>query len=326
MIKLSPSHGLFFVFFAVLLVSGTLSAQTREQGPWWPHPIWGGKDQAGGSNWITPEKVLKSLSLIEKGKVYELGFPYYRGMPLLGQRTYSMIIPGTPTGGPYSGTDMVYNDDFLCTEIGQIGTQFDGPGHIGKRMKMEDGTVKDVFYNGYTLDEMKSPYEFRKLGVENVKPYITRGILIDIAGYKGVDTLPDGYAVTIEDVRKTLEKQKIDERNITPGDAILFNFGWWRVIGNAEKYKSFNWPGIDAEVVKWLIEKKASMIGSDSSGDPPKQAGVHHELIMKNGIFNLEFMTFEELLADKVYEFLFIFTPLRFKGATGSPGRPIAIH
>ncbi len=34
-------------------------------------------------------------------------------------------------------------------------------------------------------------------------------------------------------------------------------------------------------------------------------------------------MNFNELLADSVYEFLFIFTPLRLKGATGSPGRPI---
>ena len=78
------------------------------------------------------------------------------------------------------------------------------------------------------------------------------------------------------------------------------------MIENEEKYLSFNWPGIDAEVVQWLIEKKASMIGSDASGDPPNQRGVHSELIMKNGIFNLEFMTFEELLADEVHEFLFI--------------------
>ena len=50
------------------------------------------------------------------------------------------------------------------------------------------------------------------------------------------------------------------------------------------------------------------------------------EVLMKNGIFNLEFMTFDELLTDEVHEFAFIFTPTRFKGATGSPGRPIAIH
>jgi kynurenine formamidase len=46
---------------------------------------------------------------------------------------------------------------------------------------------------------------------------------------------------------------------------------------------------------------------------------------MENGIFNLELMNFKTLLPEKQYKFLFLFTPLRLKGATGSPGRPLAI-
>jgi kynurenine formamidase len=53
---------------------------------------------------------------------------------------------------------------------------------------------------------------------------------------------------------------------------------------------------------------------------------VHEEVTLKNGIFNLEWMRFGDLLADRAYEFLFVFTPLRLKGATGSPGRPLAIR
>ncbi len=75
------------------------------------------------------------------------------------------------------------------------------------------------------------------------------------------------------------------------------------------------------------------MVGGDSWGtevypnpDPDLVFPVHQELMMKNGIFNLENMQFDELVADGVNEFLFIFTPTRFKGATGSPGRPIAIR
>jgi len=49
-------------------------------------------------------------------------------------------------------------------------------------------------------------------------------------------------------------------------------------------------------------------------------------LTLKNGIPNLEFMDLEELAADNIYEFMFVFTPLRIKGATGSPGRPLAIR
>ena len=67
------------------------------------------------------------------------------------------------------------------------------------------------------------------------------------------------------------------------------------------------------------------MVGSDIATDDPS-AEVHHELTLKNGIFNLENMNFESVLADEVYEFLFVFTPLRLKGATGSPARPLAIR
>ena len=74
----------------------TAVSQTRDEGPWWPHPIWGAEDQAGGSNWITPAKILESMKLVTTGKVYELGQVYERGMPVFGDRTYSFFIPGSP--------------------------------------------------------------------------------------------------------------------------------------------------------------------------------------------------------------------------------------
>lgn len=317
---------------ALVLVSSLIFAQTREKGPWWPNPIWGADDQAGGSNWITPAKVLEATKLVKTGKTYELGHIYERGMPLFGQRTYSMFIPGSPTGGPFGKNNLVAHDEFLCTEIGQVGTQFDGPGHIGMRMKMADGTVKDVFYNGFTVDEMRGPYGLEKLGVQNVKPIITRGILIDIAGYKGVETLPQDYEVILADVQRALQQQGMSEDDIREGDALFFNYGWSKLWREPEKYNT-NPPGIGLEVARWIVEKKASMIGSDQwttevwrNPDPELINPVHQELITKNGIFNLENMHFEELIEDGIYEFLFIFTPIRFKGATGSPGRPLAIR
>jgi hypothetical protein len=82
-----------------------------------------------------------------------------------------------------------------------------------------------------------------------------------------------------------------------------------------------------------IVDRRPSMAGSDSSGlevtpNPDRQLifPVHQELITKNGVWNLENLHFEELLAERAYEFLFVFTPVRFKGATGSPGRPLAIR
>ncbi len=321
------SHRLAISCVCLLTIASMVSSalgQTRDEGPWWPHPEWGPDDQAGASNRIIPEKILEAVSLVRTGKVYELGHVYERGMPLVGERTYAMFMPDMPTGGPFGDQSLVWNDEFLCTEIGQVGTQFDGPGHIGRRMTMADESTVDVYYNGFTSDEIESPYGLRKLGVENVKPFITRGILIDVAGYKGVETLPNGYMVTLADVQGALARQGLGDADIRVGDALLFNFGWWRLWTDAESFNS-NWPGIGKDVAEWILERRASMVGSDAATDQAAFA-VHHDLMLLNGVFNLEFMAFETLLADEVYEFLFVFTPLRLKGATGSPGRPLAIR
>jgi kynurenine formamidase len=75
------------------------------------------------------------------------------------------------------------------------------------------------------------------------------------------------------------------------------------------------------------------MVGSDQSGtevgpspDPSLAFPVHQELITKNGIFTIENLALEELARDGAYELLFVFTPVHSKGATGSPGRPLAIR
>lgn len=311
---------------------GSATAQTREAGPWWPHPTWGPGDQAGASNWITPEKVLEAVRLVKTGKIYEIGQVYEKGMPMFGGRTYALLSPGSPTYSFPTANRIVANDEFLCAEIGQVGTQFDGPGHIGMKVTMADGSTQDVYYNGFTGAEMYSPYGLRALGVENVKPILTRGILIDLAGYKSLPNLPARYEATLADVRGALARQGVAESDIRPGDALLFRFGWARLWTDPATY-SVDPPGIGLEVARWVVERKASMVGGDQSQtevgpnpDPGLAFPVHQELIMKHGIFNIENLALDELARDGAWEFLFVFTPVRFKGATGSPGRPIAIR
>ncbi len=320
------------LFLLCALLSTSLLAQTRQQGPWWPSP-WGADDQAGASNRITADVILNAVQLVQKGTVYELGHVYERDMPLFGDRTYSMFIPSSPTGGPFGENNLLmYHDDFLCAEIGQVGTQFDGLGHIGTKMQMADGTTQDIFYNGIPVEEMRNPYGLLKLGIEHVKPFVTRGIIIDIAGYKGVDHLDHSYEVTVADIRGALERQGMAESGISEGDALFFRYGWSKLWNDHDEYNT-NPPGIGMEASAWIIEQKPSMIGSDQwcsevipNPDPLLTFPVHQELITKNGIFNLENMVLEDPVADGVYELLFVFTPTRFKGGTGSPGRPIGIR
>jgi kynurenine formamidase len=320
-LSISVSVALF-----VVLASTAADGQTRQKGPWWPS-VWGANDEAGASNWITPAKIVQSLRLVTTGKVYELGHVYEREMTgLTNQRSFSLFIAGpTATVG---ANNFVYNDEFVCGALGQIGTQFDGLGHAAMRMKMGDGTEKDVYYNGFTGDEIANAYGLRKIGIEHVKPIITRGILVDIAGLKNLETLENGYEVTVADVRAALKRQGISEESVGQGDAIFFRYGLARYWN--DRGRSGGRPGIGLEVARWVVDHKASMVGSDQSAlevaKPGTSFPVHQELIMKNGIFNHENLTFDELAREQVYEFLFVFTPLRLKGATGSPGRPLAIR
>ena len=102
MIRDGSRRTLPIVFFVVIFVASSMvGAQTRDKGLWWPHPIWGPDDQAGASNWITPAKIVESLSLVKTGKVYEIGQVYRRGMPLYGTRTFAMFSAGP--FGPFGG-------------------------------------------------------------------------------------------------------------------------------------------------------------------------------------------------------------------------------
>ena len=297
---------------------------------WWPSR-WGDKDEAGGSNWITPAKVLEAAKLIKTGKIYEIGRVYQAEMPLFGARVFAVRIPGTPTGGPFGKNKLVYHDEFVATEIGQVGTQFDGLGHIGC-VTGKDGDMTEMrFYNGFTEAEIGSAYGLQKLGIEKIKPLFTRGVLVDVAGLKG-RMLNVGEEITVADVQAALQRQGIAESSIKSGDGVFFNTGFGDLwMKDNAKFNSGQ-PGIGLEVARWCVAKELALVGSDTWAtevvpNPDKDLAfvVHNELITKNGILNHENLDFAELVKDKISEFVYVFAPMRIKGATGSAGRPIAI-
>jgi kynurenine formamidase len=306
-------------------------AQDTPIGPkWWPSR-WGAQDQAGASNWITPAKVLEAARLIKTGKIYNLDHPYEAGIPAFGVRVWALRIPGTPTGGPFGKNQLIYHDEFVASELGQIGTQFDGLGHIGCICGKPGDMNEMRYYNGFTEAEMANAYGLQKLGIEHCKPFFTRAVVIDVAGLKG-RMLDKGEEITVADVTGALARQKIAESSFRPGDGIFFNTGWSSLwMKDNPRYNSGE-PGIGMAVAKWVIDKQPSLVGSDTWATevvPNPNADmafvVHNELITKHGIYNHENLDFAELLADRVYEFVYVFAPLRMKGATGSPGHPIAI-
>lgn len=300
---------------------------------WWPHPIWGAGDEAGSTNWYAkPEVVKRAVGEVKAGKSTKIGHVYESKMPLFGARAFSLRIPGAPTGGPFGPNRVVWYDEFLSTEIGQVGTQFDGLGHIGVTVGKPGDKDNIRFYNGVTVSEMEGAYGLRKNGVEKLHPIIARGIMIDVATSKGVDSLEAGYEITMADVKSALQKQGMAGFQFMPGDAVVFRTGWTKYwIKDNAKYNGGE-PGIGMEVARWLAESvKAGVWGADTWATevvPNPDAAcvfcVHQFMLARHGIVNQENLDLDELAKEKVYRFMYTYSPSPIQGATGSNGSPVA--
>ena len=215
----------------------------------------------------------------------------------------------------------VHHDELISGELGQIGTQFDGLGHLG---------IGDLFYNGNNRRDFAQPEGLTRLGIENVGPLLTRGVLIDVARYKGVAQLQPDYEITAADLRGALQRQGLEIRE---GDVVLIHTGWGALwMEDNAKYAQTS-PGIGLEAAQFLVDQGVVVVGSDNWGvevmpnpDPSLGAPVHQLFLARNGIYQHENLNTGELARDSVYEFAYIFVPLPLKGATGSPGNPIAVR
>jgi kynurenine formamidase len=318
----------------------------------WAPSEWGPDDKAGAVNRTTPAMVLKAIGLVKQGKVATLGKIYAADAPVLGQRGYRLTIPGFPTGGPEGPLLGVYNDELVTAEIGQVGTQFDGPGHIGVRT-----SKGDFYYNGrYLEDPDVTALGLGPLGVEHVahKGFVCRGVLLDAVALRG-ETLPiptemdknDPGIVNDDDVKAMIDRQGIDP--IGEGDCVFLYTGhgniWhprdWDTFDAAEKARrrdAFNSgsPGFGLSACEYLASRRIILTGADSwpteavganfAGEGPQPFECHLKLQTKRGIWNIENLDLTQLVEDKAYEFLFVWSPLKLKGATGSPGNPVALY
>ena len=208
----------------------------------------------------------------------------------------------------------------LIVTGGHVGTHIDAIGHVGL-----DGCL----YGGIDAAEATRGGRFKSLGVDEIKPMFTRGILLDVAAMKGVDHLPAAYGITPEDLDRALGNTQINK-----GDIALIRTGWLQkyyepgtLLGDETGV-----PGVTGPAAEWLVSKGVIAAGTDTvafdqilTGERKFQRPAHGILILKNGIHIIELLDLEELGAAKVKEFLFILAPLKLIGATGSPIRPLAI-
>ena len=280
---------------------------------------WGPGDERGSGNHMSPETVLRAARLIRTGEVFELGHVLSGELPFYGNRRFDVHIKRTFMN-PQSNR-RGSNEELVITELGQVGTQFDGFAHQ---------SIGNDLYNCFQIDEIATRTGFTNLGVEKVGALMTRGVLIDVAAAKGVDMLPDTYEITASDLQETLARQNV---TLEPGDAVIIRTGWGRLWGvDNARFRTTD-PGIGVGAAEWLVRQDPMLVGADNwsvevnpNPDPQLSSPVHQIMLAVHGIHLVEKLKLDELARERVYEFAFILQPLKIQGGTGSTVAPIAIR
>ena len=196
------------------------------------------------------------------------------------------------------------------------GTHIDALAHQAENLTLHGGFHID--------DGVQTSVGFRKLGIDTMGPIACRGVLLDVAAEKRLD--PD-YAITPQDLEKATKAQ------IRPGDVVLVRTGYGALWSKPDDYLKA--AGVSKAATRWLIDRQVRGVGADNmafdvmSGAKDEELNAtlpaHVLLLVREGIPIIENLNLEELAAAKVYEFVFVCLPLKMRGATGSPVRPIAI-
>lgn len=329
---------------------------------WWPSK-WGKDDKAGSANHTkNSANIKKAMSRVKQFKSMTIGKFYHHEAPAFGPRGWHMSIPGTPTGGPFGKNALIYHDELVTTEIGQIQTQFDGPGHIGIN------TSKGPFmYNGRkTWDVYERGAGGRVMGMGDAGVehpgefgFVCRLVVLDaVALRKAQGKLPasaemlpipkkpgDIGIVTADDVKAMVKAAGIEE--IGSGDCVALHTGQGNTWSN-DRYKSMNAeqraaaraifaqgePGFGISACEYMASRDIALTMGDTSANDAQPGNeeegyavpCHTNMQTRRGIWNLENVDTKSLIDAHVKEAAFVWAPLRIIGATGSPGNPIVLY
>ncbi len=254
------------------------------------------------------------LALLQSAKIYDLAQPYFLGMPhhpvhppyLFGLvKKHGEYV--TPAGASSASEALALG--------GHVGTHIDALCHFSREGRLHDGREVAQSYSG----------GLERLSVDTLAPIFRRGVLLDIAGLEHTDVLPIDFLITPEHLDAALRAEKIEVRS---ADVVLLRTGWARYWEDAARFiAQVRGPGPGEPAARWISSKGAFAAGSDTVAFEfvPAPMPVHVHLLVENGIHIIECLNLEQLAADRVYEFVFAAAPLKIRGGTGSPIRPLAL-
>jgi len=262
------------------------------------------------------------LDLIAEHRLYDLAHAYFSGMPHF------------PTHPPFVfGLTRKHGDMILEGGVSSSADSIAFGGHVGTHIDALchfscDGNL----HGGVEAKAVQSDSSgFSKLGVDTIAPILRRGVFLDVAAQMKTDALPPDFTITPDHLDAALSTAKT---KIQPGNVVLLRTGWARYFSNTAQYLTGGQghvvagPGPEIEAARWLSERGVFAAGSDTIAFekvPAASMPVHVHLLVDCGIHIIEALNLEDLSRDRIYEFVFVAAPLKIRGGTGSPIRPLAL-
>lgn len=204
---------------------------------------------------------------------------------------------------------------------GHVGTHVDAIGHISHHGRL---------HGGVEVDGIQTNLGLAQLGIEEFGPMVCRGVLLDIPALRGVEMLEPGYEVTADDLAAAERDGGVIVRD---GDAVLVRTGWsarWpdpTFVGDVHGA-----PGVGPGAARWLVDRGVRLVGGETialevirPGAGHRTLPVHRILLVDAGVHILEVADLRELAVTGAREFTFVAAPLKIRGATGAPVRPLAL-
>jgi kynurenine formamidase len=293
----------------------------------------GPDDQIGATNRITPAVTKAAAAEIQTGVVIPMAFNLVDGVPLFGTRftktilTTASLVPGAE----YGKNRLTYMEDTYLSQS-HVGTHIDGMGHIG---------IMDCYYNQTPMGKFVTQNGLKKLGLENLKTFATRGVILDMvkvfqeAGKLKTNPacktpcLDGGTLITEADIQAALKMYNVVLRE---GDAVFIHTGWGDLFTqfpaqNATYNKAA--PGIGKSAAQWLADQKVVLVGTDTwvvevipSEDTNEAFPIHALLLTDNGIHIIENVRTDLIAAEaassKRATFFLSMTVPKAVGTTGT--------
>lgn len=250
-------------------------------------------------------------------RLFDLAQPYFTGMPH--HPSHPPFLFGlVKQHGDYVGESGNSSASDALALGSHVGTHIDGLCHFscgGKLHGGEDAAAAQSYRDGLS-----------RHSIDTVDPIFRRGVLLDIAALADVPALPEDFEITPGHLSRAVEEQKV---TIKGGDVVLLRTGWAQYFSDARRFISeVHGPGPARAAAEWLSARGIFAAGSDTVAFekvPDANMPVHVHLLVEQGIHIIECLNLEELAAARVYDFQFIALPLKIRGATASPIRPVAI-